>query len=121
MTVLADERGGATLLAASAMCGLLVVSLLLVQFGSAVSARHNAQSAADLAALAAAAALDRGADAACSAATPIAERMRVRVQRCDTDEWDAVVTVVGRVALSTFGSKEVTAIARAGPVDESGA
>lgn len=112
-----DERGAATVLAACAMCGLLVVALLIVQFGAAVSARHNAQSAADLAALAAAGALDRGTDSACAAASTIAERMHVGVRDCEIDGWDVLVTVEGRVLLSTFGAKEVTAIARAGPVE----
>ncbi|KAA0024447.1 Rv3654c family TadE-like protein [Antrihabitans cavernicola] len=118
MRRIADERGGATVFAACAMCGLLVVALLIVQFGAAVSARHNAQSAADLAALAAAGELDRGDEAACTAASAVADRMHVRVRSCEVQSWDAVVTVVGRVLLSTFGAKDVVAVARAGPVDE---
>ena len=73
-----DERGAATVLACWAMLALIAVAALVIHLGSAVSARHRAQSAADLAALAAAAALERGTEAACAAATTIAGRMRDR-------------------------------------------
>ena len=114
---LAADHGAATVLASFALLGLLAVVLLLVQVGTAVSARHAAQSAADLAALAAAGALDRGTDSACAAAETIAARTRARVSECEVREWDVVVTVTARTALPSFGGKEVRAIARAGPAD----
>ncbi len=47
-----DDEGGATVLAAMAMSALIAVVVMVVHVGSAVGARHQAQSAADLAALA---------------------------------------------------------------------
>lgn len=117
MNRVAADRGGATILASFAMVGLLGIAILLLHFGSVVAVRHRAQSAADLAALAAAGTLDRGVESACAAAETIAHRMSVTVQSCRVDGWDAIVTVTARVLLSTFGVKETSAIARAGPID----
>ncbi|RZL71605.1 MAG: pilus assembly protein TadE, partial [Rhodococcus sp. (in: high G+C Gram-positive bacteria)] len=47
-----DDEGGATVLAALAMSALIAVVVMVMHVGSAVGARHQAQSAADLAALA---------------------------------------------------------------------
>ncbi|MFH5209445.1 Rv3654c family TadE-like protein [Antrihabitans sp. NCIMB 15449] len=113
-----DDRGAATVFACFVMLALIVVTVLIVQVGSLVAVRHRAQSAADLAALAVAGSIEKGADAACAAAEPIASRMSAAVRECRVDGWDAVVTVTADVALPRFGAKEVQAIARAGPVDE---
>ncbi|MBJ8346043.1 Rv3654c family TadE-like protein [Antrihabitans sp. YC2-6] len=112
-----DDRGGATILASFAILALVVVAAMILQVGAVVSARHRAQSAADLAALAAAGALDRGSESACAAAQDVAGRMSVSVGSCAIEDWDATVTVRARVELSNFGVKEVEAIARAGPVE----
>ncbi len=82
--------------------------------GSAVLARHRAQAAADLAALAGAARLPAGAAAACTRATAVAREMRVTDARCEVDELDVVVAVQVTVA---FGGA-ARAAARAGPVDD---
>jgi secretion/DNA translocation related TadE-like protein len=79
--------------------------------GSVVVARHRAQAAADLAALAAAAALPSGAAAACSRATAVAHEMRVHDARCRVDGLDVVVTA--QVAVAFAGVAR--AVARAGP------
>lgn len=113
-----DERGAATVVACFVMLALIVVTMLIVHVGSLVATRHRAQSAADLAALAVAGSIEKGADAACAAAEPIASRMSVAVRECRIDGWDAVVTVTDAVQVPTFGAKEVQAIARAGPADE---
>jgi secretion/DNA translocation related TadE-like protein len=76
--------------------------------GSAVIARHRAQAAADLAALAAAARLPAGVEVACGQAMAIANAMRVGVADCAVDELDVVVTIHAGPA---------RAAARAGPVD----
>jgi secretion/DNA translocation related TadE-like protein len=81
--------------------------------GSAVVARHRAQTAADLAALAAAARLASGAEAACARASAVARAMRVDDVGCRVDDLDVVVTV--RVAVPFGGVAQ--AGARAGPVD----
>ena len=64
--------------------------------GSAVIARHRAQAAADLAALAAAARLTEGVEAACGQATAIAHEMRVGLADCAVDGLDVVVTITCR-------------------------
>jgi secretion/DNA translocation related TadE-like protein len=84
--------------------------------GAVVVARHRAQAAADLAALAAAARLPSGAAAACARATAVAREMRVDHAECGVDGLDVVVTV--QVAVSFAGAAR--AAARAGPVDTGG-
>ncbi len=96
----------------------MVVVLLWVTgagayLGSVVVARHRAQAAADLAALAAAADLPSGARAACARAIAVAREMRVDDSRCEVDDLDVVVTV--RVMVVFAGAAR--AAARAGPVD----
>nr|WP_318546723.1 hypothetical protein [Mycobacterium lepraemurium] len=71
-------------------------------------ARHRVQAAADLAALAAAARLPSGADAASARAAAVARSMRVYDIGCVADGLDVVVTA--RVAVGT-----AVAAARAGP------
>jgi secretion/DNA translocation related TadE-like protein len=80
--------------------------------GSVVVARHRAQAAADLAALAAAARLPSGAAAACARATAVAHEMRVDDTQCGVDGLDVVVTA--QVAVAFAGVAR--AAARAGPV-----
>lgn len=80
--------------------------------GSAVVARHRAQAAADLAALAAANRLPAGAAAACAGAAAVAHAMRVNNVQCATDHLDVVVRI--EVAAPFVGAAQ--AAARAGPV-----
>lgn len=111
------SQGGATIAAALALAGLLTVTLLVAQVGVAVIGRHHAQSAADLAALAAAGGLTEGTAAGCAEADRIARRMGVRVRDCAVAQWDATVTVESTISLGPFGSRMVSAAARAGPVE----
>ena len=90
---------------------LLTVTVGGFYLGSAVIARHRAQAAADLAALAAAARLPEGTQAACGKALQIATGMRVGVADCTVDELDVVITIQAGPA---------RAAARAGPVDGPG-
>jgi secretion/DNA translocation related TadE-like protein len=88
------------------MAVLLAITVGGFYLGSAVVARHRAQAAADLSALAAAAALPGGVDAACGQAAVIADAMNAVVAHCAVDELDVVITIqVGRA----------NAAARAGP------
>jgi secretion/DNA translocation related TadE-like protein len=94
----------------------MVVVLLTVAGGSAylgaaVAARHRAQSAADLAALAAAARLPAGAESACAQAAEVARAVRVDVVGCVVDDLDVVITI--EVGAPRWG--RATAAARAGP------
>lgn len=88
-----------------------------VYLGSAVVARHRAQAAADLAALAAAARLPAGLSAACGRATTVARQMRVDRADCAVHALDVVVTVEVRVAFAEWGAGPARAAARAGPAD----
>ena len=99
----------------------MVVVLLWVTgagayLGSVVVARHRAQAAADLAALAAAARLPSGAEAACGRAAAVAREMRVDDAECGVEGLDVVVTV--RVAVGFVGVAR--AAARAGPAHTGG-
>jgi len=93
---------------------MVLVVLGGVWLGSVVVARHRAQAAADLAALAAALRLPTGAAAACREARAVADVMGATLSGCDVERLDVVVTVTtpvgGRIAV------ESRATARAGPV-----
>lgn len=95
--------------------GVVTVGGALV--GSAVVARHRAAAAADLAALAAAAQLPAGPQAACSAAESVARSMASRVARCDVDGLDVVVIAEATPGVGARWVGPATASARAGPVD----
>jgi secretion/DNA translocation related TadE-like protein len=86
-----------------------------VYLGSAVVARHRAQAAADLAALAAAARLAAGPETACAQAKGVARQMGVSTTGCAVDDLDVVVTTEVRLAVGGWGSAR--AAARAGPAD----
>ncbi|MGW2665832.1 Rv3654c family TadE-like protein [Nocardia tengchongensis] len=114
----AREAGGVTVTACLVLISVFAVTVLVAQIGVAVAARHRVRAAADLSALAAAAALDGGAAAGCRRAAVIASRMDVRSAGCEVRGWDVTVTVAGRVSLGPLGDREVRAAARAGPVDD---
>ncbi|WP_067531720.1 Rv3654c family TadE-like protein [Nocardia crassostreae] len=111
------EAGGVTVAACLAVLAMLAVTLLVAQVGVAVAGRHQAQSAADLAALAAAHDLTRGTAAGCARAAEIAGRMAMRGSGCVVEDWDVTVTVEARMALGPLGARVVRAMARAGPID----
>jgi secretion/DNA translocation related TadE-like protein len=113
------ETGSVTLVAVAMMVVVLTVTVACVYLGSAVSARHRAQAAADLAALAAAGALASGTQEACARADAVAEAMDTSVSDCSVDKLDVVVAVDIRVALGRLGVGTARAVARAGPVDSS--
>jgi secretion/DNA translocation related TadE-like protein len=99
--------------------GIGVVTVVLtglLWFAAVVVTRHRAQSAADLAALAAASKAVAGEDRACDAARWVAEQMEVALRSCRLSGWDALVEVVEPppVELVPFGS--AAARARAGPI-----
>ncbi|NLE80249.1 MAG: flp pilus-assembly TadE/G-like family protein [Rhodococcus sp.] len=109
------DEGSVTVAGCWAVGVVVVITAALLHVGSAVSARHRAQSAADLAALAAAGSVEEGIDAACDAAVTLAARMHTTVDSCEVDGWDVIVTVSVPVALSEWGVRDATAAARAGP------
>jgi secretion/DNA translocation related TadE-like protein len=93
------------------VAAVLAVTVGFGYLGTAVVARHRAQSVADLAALAAAAHLVDGQAAACAQAVAVADAMSSRIADCSVDGLDVVITVeVGRArALARAGPAEVQA------------
>lgn len=93
---------------------LTTVALGGLWVGAAVIARHSAQSAADLAALAAAMRLSSGPAVACRAAATVTAAAGGTLRRCDVVQLDVVVEVSVPAGGLTGGP--ATAVARAGPV-----
>jgi secretion/DNA translocation related TadE-like protein len=104
-------------LAAIFIAVLLTVTIAGVYLGSAVVARHRAQAAADLAALAGAQSLPAGPEQACVGAGALASMMEATVVRCDVDDLDLVVTVEVGVGFAVGPLGPARAAARAGPPD----
>jgi secretion/DNA translocation related TadE-like protein len=96
---------------------LMSIALGVMVFGTAVVARHRAQAAADLAALAAAGRLASGSAVACTAASAVAGAMRSTITSCRVEQLDVVVGVDVPVQLGRWGVGSARALARAGPAD----
>lgn len=108
------DEGSLTITAAVVMAGLLVIGVLGVQFAAAVSARHQAEAAADLGALAGAARVPEGVTVACARAAEAVQRNRARIDQCALDGLDLLVTVWVEVNVGPV-SGSAQARARAGP------
>ncbi|WP_310961516.1 Rv3654c family TadE-like protein [Nocardioides terrisoli] len=105
-----DERGAAAVFGI-ALVGLLVCfTVACCVVASVVSGHRRAESAADLAALAAARALQEGTDG-CTDAARIASANGARIETCRVDGLDVVVTV--RVAAARLFGAGLTLPARA--------
>ncbi len=99
------------MVAAAMVAVLLSVIAGSACVGAAVVARHRAQAAADLSALAAAARVPAGAESACGQAGAVARAMRAGVVGCTLEDLDVVVTI--EVGVGRWGNAR--AAARAGP------
>ena len=109
-----DERGAAAVVGIALVALLVLVAAACVGSVAIVVAHRRAQVAADLAALAAAGALQRGVDP-CGAAARIAGRHDAAVTRCLVE--GTTVLVAAAVTLPpVLGGVDVPARARAGPV-----
>ncbi|MGQ0774068.1 MAG: Rv3654c family TadE-like protein [Pseudonocardiales bacterium] len=108
-----SDCGAATVWAVGAIAGLMSVSVFGLYLGGALIARHQAQSAADLAALAGAGSVVFGEPYACAQARRITDQMGVRLTSCRTRSWDVLVETAATSPLTTLGP--ATARARAGP------
>jgi len=106
----------ASVVAAAMMAVVMALTVGGALVGSAVIARHRAQAAADLAALAAAGRLVSGPQAACASAESLATAMSATVAACAVEELDVVVTTEVPVRLGRWGVHVARASARAGPV-----
>ncbi len=102
------------------MAVLLALTAGCAAVGEAVVARHRAQAAADLSALAGAQRALYGTAPACAEATVAARRMGAAVTNCTVEDLDVVVAVAVPVMLGRFGVGQARVAARAGPVAEGG-
>jgi secretion/DNA translocation related TadE-like protein len=123
MTAWPVERPGRCRDRGSASVWLLAVGLILLSaglsgglLGAAHVARHRAQAAADLAALAGAARAVEGPAAACARAAELVTANGGRLAGCRLDGFDLTVTVEVAPAGSAGLGRVATAAARAGPV-----
>lgn len=114
------DRGSVTIWAAGAVAVVMAVMFWLLTLIGAVVVRHRVESAADLAALAAAVTAFAGEERACDEARWVSGQMGVALRSCRLSGWDALVEVGARPSgvLGQFG--EASARARAGPVERVG-
>ena len=109
-----DERGAVTPLAVSATFLCTLVALVLGILGGALVTQRQTQSAADLAALAGATAVQHGRDG-CAAADRSAYANRATLMECTVDG-QTVTVRLSRLAPRMLGRDVVVrALARAGP------
>lgn len=116
---LLDDRGVGSAFAAFALLVLLLLAAAGIELGGAVAARHRAQSAADLAALAAVGQVVVGGDG-CAAARVLADRNSGRLTVCTLHGDDVLVEVAVAlplgIHLGSVGLGPAVAVARAGPI-----
>ncbi|UQV57998.1 flp pilus-assembly TadE/G-like family protein [Corynebacterium pseudodiphtheriticum] len=105
-----DDDGYATVAAIGIILAIAAVALALVGVASHVVARHQAQLAADMAAVAAAEGLSQG-DLPCPVAQRIAGLNHASVVSCRIDNRDVLLEVTAGVSVTNAHAK-----ARAGPV-----
>lgn len=113
------ERGSGTVLAVAAIGVLLALTLTGLQLGAAATAAHRARSAADLAALAGASAIQHGGADACATSSAVASRNGAQTLGCSLGAGESVsVRVSTPVAIQWPGIPDrAVASARAGPAD----
>ena len=115
------DRGSATVLVLGAVGVLLAMTVGALWVVSAVVAAHRAQAAADLAALAVAAALVRGEPTAtaCGEGVALAARNGGRLMSCQAGP-DFSVELVVQVGATVSRVGAATARSRAGPAEAAG-
>ena len=109
-----DERGAASLLVVSCVAVLLLIGSALGVVAAMVRAHRAAQSAADLASLAAAAAHQRG-EPACAVTTRVAAANGASLDACSVVGDDVLVTVTVSGPHWLGQTADLSAQARAGP------
>jgi len=112
------DQGSATVWAAGAVAVVLVIAVAGMHLGGVLLARHRAESAADLAALAAAGRSVAGQQVACARARELTERMTVELVSCRLEGRDALVETRVRPGGPLARFESATARARAGPVHQ---
>jgi secretion/DNA translocation related TadE-like protein len=116
MTVCRDDRGVATVWAVGAIAVLTSMAVFGLHLGEAMVARHQAESAADLAALAGAAGAVAGEQYACAQARRVTDRMRVQLAACQMNGLDVLVEATAQPRGWLGGLGAATGRARAGPI-----
>ncbi|MEV5752577.1 Rv3654c family TadE-like protein [Actinoallomurus sp. NPDC052308] len=112
------DRGSGTVWMVALIGAVWSVAVMAMVVGGARVARHRADAAADLAALAAAAHAAEGSEHACRLAARVARDSEASLRRCTFRGRVVDVIVIARVgALPRTGRLTATARARAGPVD----
>ncbi|MFI0449119.1 Rv3654c family TadE-like protein [Actinomadura sp. 6N118] len=116
-----SDRGSGVVWVVGFMAVVWVVAVTAMTVGSVRAARHRADAAADLAALAGAARVAEGRAAACRAAEAIAAKSGGRLSACGVRGRvvEISVTVVLKVPIATDALR-VSSRARAGPVGTEG-
>jgi secretion/DNA translocation related TadE-like protein len=109
-----EQRGYATVWAVGWIAVLGAVAWAGVLLALAVAHQHRLDGSADLVALSAAQALQRGGDA-CATAKEVASASHVRLATCTRDEWDVTVHVTERLELPLGLAVMIDGSARAGP------
>ncbi|HET7357196.1 MAG TPA: Rv3654c family TadE-like protein [Nocardioidaceae bacterium] len=107
-----SSRGSATVLAVVMLLVLGLAGALAAGLGGVLVAKRRAASAADLTALAGAAAVQRG-DPGCAAAAAVAQANGARLVTCDVHA--EVVEVAVSVPVHALGITDVQDRAKAGP------
>ncbi|MFF5209990.1 Rv3654c family TadE-like protein [Streptosporangium sp. NPDC000396] len=111
------ERGSATIWAVGVVGLIFAVGTAIMVAGTVRVARHRAQSAADLSALAAARLAFADPNRGCVEASSLAEGNKAKLTRCSIDgDGIAEVQVAVELSLPVAGSRTIIANARAGPV-----
>lgn len=121
MFVRASDRGSGTVWVLAFAAVIWVGGVAAVAVGGVRGARHRADAAADLSALAGAARVAAGAEGACRRAEGIAVQSGARLSRCGVrgEVVDVSVTVEVSVPMG-IGVLRIVSRARAGPVGQDG-
>jgi secretion/DNA translocation related TadE-like protein len=110
-----SDRGSASLWLLGVGLTVLTFAGAVAAAGSALVAKHRAQAAADLGALAGAVRAGEGYSAACDRAGQVVEANGVRLVECRLDGLDVVIGVAAEPANLGQAIGPVRAWARAGP------
>ena len=113
------DRGVATVVCCLGAAALIAVFVIGVHLAAAVLARQRAENAADLAALAAAAVVLEGPNAACARGLQVAAANDAELVSCDVLDFDVRISVEVSAQIGPLGGP-ARAAARAGPLTSQG-
>jgi secretion/DNA translocation related TadE-like protein len=111
------EEGMATVWVLAAGVVIVLVAVAFASAGAATVARHRAESAADLAALAGALRVVDGTDTACARSADVSAANGAHMVACTVDGLDVTIVVEVSAIAGIWFSGTARAAARAGPVE----